>query len=127
MKQKKTLLISGTLNFVVEELTEPLNCSKLNPDHNVNKEGNIVASKMNDTTFKSTLLNDPCIKIGWKRKKYTSRPESKWRLYVLLIFDFLSHPRTLKKKFIEEYPKIGSKYIFCLKWSDVPKNYFYSK
>ena len=26
---------------------------------------------MNDTTFKSTLLNDPCIKIGWKRQKYT--------------------------------------------------------
>ena len=68
---KKTLLISGTLNFVVEELTEPLNCSKLNPDHNLNNKGNIVASKMNDTTFQSTLLNDPCIKIGWKRQNYT--------------------------------------------------------
>ena len=48
--KKKTLLILGTLNFVVEELTEPLNCSKLNPDHNVNKEGNIVSIKLNDTT-----------------------------------------------------------------------------
>ena len=65
---------------VVEELTEPIKCSKLNPNHNVNKEGNIVASKMNDTTFKSTLLNDPCTKIGWKRQKYTRH------CYVMLIF-----------------------------------------
>ena len=63
---KKTLLISGTLNFVVEELTEPLNCSKLNPDRKVNKEGKNVSLKMNDTSFKSTILNDPCFNIDYK-------------------------------------------------------------
>ena len=60
-----------TAVHVVEEVTEPLKCSKRNPNHNGNNKGNIVASKLNDTTFKTTLLDDTCIKIGWKRQNYT--------------------------------------------------------